>query len=106
MCHKLRLVRWPPDGSFTIASEANKPIVTTLKGVGINLAELPTEALHILEDEVIVELTAHEQHVLQVISEKKVNNNQLVVQRDSVVQIVTELTDKNQHIIKVLDEVY
>lgn len=81
--------------ALMMAIEVDRPTVIALKGVGINLAVHPSEALHLLQDGGIAELQAYEQHALQVISEQKVNNNQLVVQRDSTVQFVTDLTDKN-----------
>jgi len=51
-----------------------------------------------------MELRAHEQHALQVIKEQKVNNDQLVVQRDSTINLVSKLTYKNPCLTKVVDE--
>jgi len=42
--------------------------VSALKGVGLNLVALPSEALHLLHDGVITELRAYEKCALQVIS--------------------------------------
>lgn len=58
-----------PDGALTAENEADKPTVSTLKGVGLNPAVLPREALHLLQDGVITELRAREHRTLQVISE-------------------------------------
>lgn len=68
-----------PDGALTIETEVDIPVASSLKRVGLNLAVLPNEALYLLQDSVIMELQAYEQHVLQVINEQKVNNAQLTV---------------------------
>jgi len=47
-----------------IETEDDWPTVNTLKGVGLNLVVLPSEALHLLQDCVIVELHDHEQCAL------------------------------------------
>jgi len=58
-----------PDGALTIDNEANIPTVNTLKGVGLNMAALSSEVLHLLQDGVIAKLRAHEHRALQVINE-------------------------------------
>lgn len=62
------------EGALTTKIEADRLTVSTLKEVGLNLAVLPGEALHLLQDRVIVELRAREKNALQVISEQKINN--------------------------------
>lgn len=62
------------DVALTVEAEANKATIKALKNVGLNLAALPSEALHTLQDGVIVTLWAREQCALNVISEQKVNN--------------------------------
>ena len=37
-----------PDGALTMENEVDKPTVSTLKGVGLNLAMLPGEVLYLL----------------------------------------------------------
>ena len=37
-----------PDGEKITKNEADKPTISALKGVGLNLAVLPGEALHLL----------------------------------------------------------
>jgi len=49
-----------PDGALMIETKADKFTISALKGVGLNLAVLLNEALHLLQDGVIVELSAHE----------------------------------------------
>ncbi len=43
------------DGALTTMNEADRPTFSTLKGVGLNLAALHGEALHLLQDGVIAE---------------------------------------------------
>ena len=37
-----------PDGALTIENEADRPTISALKGVGLSLAALPSEVLHLL----------------------------------------------------------
>jgi len=67
------------DGALNTKIEANRTAVSTLKGVGLNLVALPSEALHLSQDGMIVELRAGEQRTLQVINEKKINNAQMAI---------------------------
>ena len=46
------------DGALTTENEANMTTISALKGVGLNLAVLLCEALHLLQDGVIAELRA------------------------------------------------
>jgi len=48
------------DGALTTENEADRPTGSDLKGVGLNLAVLLNEALHLLQDGIITELRAHE----------------------------------------------
>jgi len=93
-----------PNGALIIEIEADRPVVSSLKGVGINLVTLPSEALYLLQDGVIMEMRAHEQHTLQVISEQKVNNAQMVMQRDFTIDLMNAITDKNERMAKVVTE--
>ena len=52
------------DGALSTENEVDRPAVSTLKGVGLNLAVLLGEVLHLLQDGVITELRAGEQHDL------------------------------------------
>lgn len=52
-------------------TKADRPVVSALEGVGLNLPVLPSKVLHLLQDGVIAELQAYEQRALQVISEQK-----------------------------------
>jgi len=53
-----------PNGALNTEIEDDMPIVSTLKGVGISLAVLPSEVLRLFQDGVIMELRAREQHAL------------------------------------------
>lgn len=46
------------NGSMTIVVEANKATISTLKGIGVDLVALPSEALHTVQDGVITKLRA------------------------------------------------
>lgn len=93
-----------PEGKLTKETEVDRPAVSTLKGVGLNLAVFPSEALHILQDSVIAKLQACEQRALQVISEQKINNAKMVVQRDFTIDLIKAITDKNERMTKVMAE--
>lgn len=67
------------DEALTMMTNADRPVVSALKGVGLNLVSFLSKVLYLLQDGVIVELQAHDQHALQVISEQKVNNVQMAV---------------------------
>lgn len=53
-----------PNGALAIENGADRPTVSSLKGVGLNLVALPGKALHLLEDGVIAKLRAREHHAL------------------------------------------
>jgi len=69
-----------PDGALTIETEADRPTVSALKGIRLNLVALLNELLYLLQDGVITELQTREQRTLQIIIEKKVNNTQMALQ--------------------------
>jgi len=93
-----------PDGALTTENEADRPTFNSLKGVGMNLVALPSEALHLLQDGVIVELRAHEHHTLHVISKQQIKNEQMTLLLDSAITIMTEVTTQNKQIIQVVKE--
>jgi len=68
------------------------------------LAVLPSEALHNLQDDMIMKLRACEQCTLQGISEKKVKKSQMMVQRDSTVNLIKAIRDKNERTTKLVAE--
>lgn len=47
-----------PKGALVMENEANRPMMSALKGVGINMVVLPWETLYVLQDGVTIELRA------------------------------------------------
>ena len=45
-----------PDGALVIENEADRPMVTGLKGIRLNIVALPRETLYILQDGVTTKL--------------------------------------------------
>ena len=66
-----------PEGALVTENEACRPTISALKGIGINMAALSRETLHVLQDGITIELWARESRALQVLSEKKINMEQL-----------------------------
>ena len=79
-------------------NEANRPTVSALKVIGINMSALPQETLYVLQDGITVELRARE-HALQMLSKKKINMEQLSLQCDEVVS-------QNRYMVQVLEEAF
>ena len=65
------------EGALVTTSEANRHTISALKGLDINMVALPWETLYILSDGITVELWARERRTLQVLSEQKINMEQL-----------------------------
>jgi len=84
--------------------ETNKDIASTLKKVKLNLAMLPSEPLHTLQDGVIAELQAREQCMLNVISEQNINNAQMLVEMAFTIDLVKKIIENNEHTIVVVVE--
>jgi len=53
---------------------------------------------------VIAKLRAHEHRALQVISEQRINNEKMALQRDSAIATVTVETNRNKRITQVVEE--
>ena len=62
-----------PDGALITKNEANRPMVSSLKEVGLNMVALPRETLYLLQDGVTTELWAMESRAIQVMREKHIN---------------------------------
>jgi len=77
------------EGALVISNEADKPLVSTLKGLSVNLVSLPRDILYVLQNGITAELRARESRALQFLSEQKINMEQLSLQRN-------ELVSKNQ----------
>lgn len=70
------------EGAMATENAVDRPTVSTLNGVGLNLAALPGEALHLLQDGVITDLRARKKCALHVMIEQNINNVQMALQRD------------------------
>lgn len=57
-----------PEGALVTENEVDKPTISALKGVGINMVALPQETLYVLQDRVTAELRDREGRALQVLS--------------------------------------
>lgn len=66
-----------PEGALVTTNEANKPTISALKGIGINMVAILWEMLYVLQDGIIVELWARQSRALEVLSEQKINMEQL-----------------------------
>jgi len=63
------------------------------------MVALPRETLYVLQDRITTKLRAREDRALQVLSEKKINMEQLSLQRDEVVS-------QNRQMVQVLEEAF
>ena len=54
-------------------NEADRPTISALKDIKINMVALLWEMLYVMQDGITVELRARESHVLQLLREKKIN---------------------------------
>lgn len=65
------------DGELMIENETNRPMVTSLKGVRLNMVRFPQDKLYLLQYGVTIALQSRETCVIQVMSEKHINIKQL-----------------------------
>lgn len=75
-----------------------------MKGFGLNLVVLPHRALPLLQDGVIVELRACEHRALKVISEQKIKNEQMALQRNYSISVEAEVTNQSKKFMQVMEE--
>jgi len=61
------------EGALVTTNEADRPMVSALRGLGININALPRETLYVLQDGITIELQARESRAVQVLSEQKIN---------------------------------
>lgn len=57
------------EGALMTKNEADRPMISGLKGIRINMVALPQDTLYVLQDAVTAELRAREGRALQVMSE-------------------------------------
>lgn len=53
-----------PEGTFVTTNEANRPTISAVKGIEINMVALPWETLYVLQDGITVELWAKDSSAL------------------------------------------
>lgn len=75
-----------PDGALITENDADRPMVSSLKGVGSNMVTLPQETLYLLQDGVMEELWARKSRTIQVMSEQCINIEQLSLQRNEAME--------------------
>ena len=95
-----------PDGALNAEAAADKAMVSTLKNVDLNLVVLPSEFLHTLQVGVIVELKAREQCALSMISEYKVNNEQIFVEKTSALEAWKKVQAHNEKTVAVMAKAF
>ena len=66
-----------PEGALLTTNEVDRPTVSELKGLGINMVALPRETLYVLQDGITADVRVRESRTLQVLSEQKINMEQL-----------------------------
>jgi len=86
-----------PEGTLVTTNEADRPTISALKRIGINMDTLPWETLYILQDGITVELQTRESRALHVLNEQKINMEQLSLQHNEVVS-------HNWKMVEVLEE--
>lgn len=68
LCARMTNTIMLPEGALVTENEVDKPMVSKLKGIGLNMVALPQEMLYVLQDGVTTELRAREGRTLQVMS--------------------------------------
>jgi len=74
-----------PEGMLVAVSGDERVLMSSMKGVGLNLDALSHETLYQLQDGIIAELRAWEDRLIQVLHEQRINMDQLKIQRNELV---------------------
>lgn len=74
-----------PEGALVPSNAMDQLSISMMKGLGLNLAALPWETLYQLQDGIKIELQARESQAIQVLSEHKINIEQLSLQHNELV---------------------
>lgn len=88
-----------PYGALMRENEADMPMASGLKGIGLNVVVLPRKTLYVLQDRVAAKLRAKEGRALQVMSEQQINIENLSLQQDDVVA-------QNLQLVQVIEEAF
>jgi len=68
LCARMTCTIVIPNGALMTENKADRPMVSSVKGVGLNMAMLSQETLYLLKDRVTTELGARESCAIQVMS--------------------------------------
>jgi len=74
-----------PEGTLAVVRGDDQAVMSSMKGISLNLVTLLHEILYQLQDGVIVELHAQEGGAIQVVHEQKINMDQLIIKRYELV---------------------
>lgn len=96
LCARMENTIVLPEGALVAVNVTDRFSVNMSQGLGLNLAALPRETLYLLQDGITTKLQARESHAIQVLSEQKINMEQLILQHD-------ELVSQNQHLEHMVD---
>jgi len=66
-----------PEGALTTDNAEDRAAIGWLKGLGLNLSALPREILYQLQDGTTTELCARKGRTVQMLSERRINIEQL-----------------------------
>ena len=86
-----------PEGSLIADNMEDRAAVGWIKGLGLNLAALPRDILYQLQDRMTTELCVREGRAVQMLSEQRINIEQLSLQRNEAVA-------QNQQLEQIVEE--
>lgn len=93
-----------PEGLVHVESDEDHMVFNTVNDMGLNLAVLSLQTLHALHHGVSNELKIREQHALTVISEFKVNNEQLFREKTQALKEQEELQTRRQNLVTTIEQ--
>lgn len=94
------------EGSLHEESVDDLIILSTFKNIGLNITMLPNELLHALQVGVTKELRAWEKHPLNLISEYKVNNEQMFTEKMQALKEKETLQAQSSRLDSVVTKAY
>jgi len=66
-----------PEGALVSSDVMDQMTISMMKGLGLNLSALPWEMLYQLQDGITTGLCTRKNHAIQVLSEQRINMEQL-----------------------------
>lgn len=85
LCARMANTIMLPEGVLVSLDVMDRMMVSMTKGFGLNLATLPWETLYHLQDGITTELHARKNCTIHVLSEQKINMEQLSLERNELV---------------------